>query len=542
MNKKLWITLILIVTMAASLIGCGKKTEKDETTSQPSGTVTEAAAGDSSDKTLTVGVISVADQPFNPGTIALSSLEQIEPVFDTLIFVDKDGNYIPGLATEWTLSEDKLSFTLKLREGVKFQDGSELTSADVKFTLEYYASDDSKQADKNLLIEYVKSIDTPDNLTVVINFNSPCTEFEYLLSEGGTGTGIVLPKAYFEKVGADGFSANPIGTGPFKLEKFSAGEEIDFVANEDYWQGAADVNKLIFRQISEESTRISELQAGNIDFAPIGATSASLFENDEAVTINTVDYSSSLGIFISGAYDSTGAATQNSLVREAMNYAINRQELADGLFEGKATASGAWGVFPFTTGYDTVREITQYDPDKAKELLEEAGYPDQFSNPVIKFYDTAAKVYSSEVVQAVAAYWQAVGLEVEIVSTDRATLGALYSAKPLDSEFSGSVYLFDPPKKYSAHDAFQAFYPSNSTFGLIQGNTELDGDITQLAALDGSDRSDTVNKILDLVAEANVSIPLVYPSQDYAVGSKVESWDSAYAAHWGNWFYSFKLK
>jgi peptide/nickel transport system substrate-binding protein len=522
------LVLSVLLVALSGLAGCGSKD-------------TPVSAGEEAAKTLRVGVITVSDEPFDPALVNLDYVEQIQPLYDSLLNVDENGNYTPGLAEEWSLSEDRLTYTLKLREGVKFHDGSVLTSEDVKFTLEYYISDTSRQADAVLLKRFIASIDTPDAQTAVIHFTAPCTEFNYLLSEGSTGSGIIIPKAYFEKVGAEAFAQDPVGTGPFKLESFAAGDKIVYAANEDYWQGAPAYDKLILRQITDESTRIAELQAGNIDFAPIGAANASIFENSEDIVIETVDYSSSLAVFISGGYQDTGKATQNAGIRLALSAAIDRDALVDGIFEGQAKAAGAYGVFPFTPGYETERSVPAHDPEKAKALLAEANYPDAFEDPVVTLYDAPGRVYSTEVAQAIAGDWESVGIQVEIVSIDPITLGTEYTTNPANESFAGAAYLFDPPRKYSLHDAFGPFFPSNSYFGLIQGDDVLDKDVEALLSQNDAERATTVVEILDRIDASGVSIPLVYPSTNYAVSSKVKSWDSTVAAHYGNWFYHFEL-
>lgn len=499
------------------------------------------ACGSSGDKdTLNVGITQVADQPFDPGRIELAYLEQIEPAYDTLLSVDSDGKYQPNLAKSWKLSSDKKKFTIKLRKDVKFQNGDKMTSKDVKFSLNYYAKGKkSVQADKALLARYLGNIETPDDYTVVVNFKSPFTEFEYLISEGGTGTGIVLPEKYYKEKGAKGYSKKPIGTGPYKVESFEAGKQIKFTANEDYFKGAPKFKNLVFKQEKEESTKVSDLKAGSLDFAEIEADSVKSLKDSDDLKIKNVDYMSTLGIFISGAYDNNGKATQNQQVRQALNLAIDRDSLVKSTFNGNAKATGIWGVFPFTSGYDGSKSSYEYSLSKAKSLLKQAGYPDRFKDPVVKLYITESS-YNKAVAQAVTDFWKKAGLQTKIITTDSVSLSNDYMSKPLSKDFEGAAYLFDAPKKYSVHDATQPFYPDNSPFTLIPGNSELDSNVEKLVTETGKEREATTDAILDTVKESGVSIGLAYPGAYYAVGSKIKSWDPDYSAHWGNWFYTFK--
>lgn len=523
-------TILVIAAVAAGATACGSQTVSNNNTSE---------GGE--EKVLYAAVKSVADQPFDPALIALSAIEQIEPLNDTLLHVDKDGNYTEGLADQWKYSDDYTSFTIHLRDGLTFHNGDEVTSEDVKFTFEYYASEASNQSDKIYFTNYIKSIDTPDKQTVIVNFTEPFTEFEYIISEGGTGGGIIIPKNYFEEVGEDGYNAAPIGTGAFEFVSFTAGQEIVYKAYDGYWAGRAKIDKIVFRQVSEENTLVAGLQSGEYDWANISYNSISAVEASPNLRVENVDYGSSLGVFISGAYDNNGKAAQNNLVREALYTSINREELTASVFANNAILANVWGVFPFTNGYNGESQEIAYDVDGAKALLEEAGYPGAFEDPIIKLYYTESKPYNKEVAQALQSYWEAIGVQVELVTTDPVTLSEYYKANPLDPEFEGALYLFDPPKKYSANDAIAPFFPEKSIFRLIQGNETLENDVKKLLQVYGSERESVVTEILNEIEKAHVAIPLVYPSKTYAVSDRVKSWDSTQSAHWGYYFYTFEL-
>lgn len=526
---KKFTTIFLTAAVALGATACGSQSTENNGTSE---------SGE--EKVLYVAVKSVADQPFDPALISLSYIEQIEPLNDTLLHVDKDGNYTEGLADQWQYSEDYTSFTLHLRDGLTFHNGDEITSEDVKFTFEYYGSEESNQSDKVYFANYIKSVETPDSQTVVVNFTQPFTEFEYIISEGGTGGGIILPKNYFEEVGEEGFNAAPVGAGAFEFVSFTAGQEIVYKAYDGYWAGRAKIDRLVLKQVAEENTLVAGLQSGEYDWANISYNSIPAVEASPDLKVENVEYGSSLGVFISGAYDSNGKASQDELVREALYTSIDREELAASVFGNNAIPANVWGVFPFTNGYNGEAQEIKYDAEGAKELLAEAGYPDAFADPVIRLYYTESKPYNKEVAQALQAYWENIGLQVELVTTDPVTLRGYYQANPLDPEFEGALYLFDPPKKYSANDAIAPFFPENSIFRLIQGNDILENDAAKLLQVYGSERESVVSEILKEVEKAHVAIPLVYPSKTYAVSDRVADWSSE-SPHWGYYFYTFEL-
>ncbi|WP_029318938.1 ABC transporter substrate-binding protein [Butyrivibrio sp. AE3004] len=544
-KRSLSITSILLTTILA-LSGCGSasadSTVQGASAEQEEADVLGAERTADGEKVLNVGLQQVPDQPFNPGQITNTWNDIEAPIFEALIKMDGNGEYSPNLATSWELADDSLSFTLKLRDDVKFSDGSDFTSEDVKFTLEYYGKEESTQADSNLIRKYIKDIETPDDYTVVLNFNEPVAEFEYLLSSNGTGTGLILPSDYFEQVGEEEFGKKPVGTGPFVLESFTAGDSAIYTVNENYWGTKPGYDRLVIRQYAEESTRVAALQAGEIDFAPIGANSVATIEGTDGISVEESPYASTLGLFIAGAYDNTGEALQDAKVREALSLAINREELVSAVFEGNAVAAGVWGLYPFTYGYDDSRkEAAEYNPEKAKELLTEAGYPDNFADPVIPFYFGLATVYADDVAQALIAYWEEIGLQVNLIPIDPTELGTLRKTKPIPEEFEGAVYFFNPPKKYSAYDAFAPFYPSTSRIGLIQGNETLDKAVDDIIALYGEDRVKKVDEVLDIIEQEKVSVPVVYPGEYYAVSSRIKSFDKNASGHLGYWFQTFEL-
>ncbi len=547
-KTRLFTSLALATILTVGATGCGgtnptgavPETDNSQGSAQSSTTSTEAAASDEGNDTLRVGVVSVKDLPFDSAQGGTAGIDQIGEIYDALIVGDGNGNYTPGLATSWDLNEDKTAMTLKLREGVKFSDGSDFTSEDVKFTLEYYLSDESNQGDKPNLLKYIDNIETPDDYTAVINFKAPCTEFEYWLSTNGTGAGYIYPSDYFAEVGYEAFGQNPIGTGPYILESVTPGEEIVYTVNENYWGEKPEFGKLILKSYPEESTRIAALQAGDLDFAPVNFSSSSIFDGISGLRVEHTSYSNSLTLFVYGGYENTGAALQDVRVREALSLAVNRQELVDAIFEGDAIAAGEPVVFPFTVGYTDDGSIAEYNVDKAKELLAEAGYPDNFSKPVIKLYIKGnSEVYIDDLAQALVSYWQAVGLQAEIVPIDGVELTAKIKEKPVSEDFAGSLGIFGPPKKYSAYDSLQ-FYASDHVYGLVQGNDKLDAAIKGLLSADGQERKDKVVEALEEIDKEHISVPLLYPGSVYIVSDKVGSFDENAGGHIGNWYYYFK--
>src|SRR5438067_5137337 len=163
----------------------------------------------------------------------------------------------PALAQGFEFAEDAKSATFKLRPGTKFHDGSPVTPDDVKFTFEQY-----RGASAKVLHDKVASIDIPDDRTVRFTFKEPFLDFLVIYGSPASGAAWIVPKAYYEKVGKDGFKNAPIGAGPYRFVRQTAGSEIEFEAFPDYWRKTPSVKTVLVRGVSEAATRLALLQTG----------------------------------------------------------------------------------------------------------------------------------------------------------------------------------------------------------------------------------------------------------------------------------------
>src|SRR5439155_2430992 len=162
--------------------------------------------------------------------------------------------FAPSLAESYEIAPDFKSATFKLRKGIKFHDGSPVTPDDVKFTYEQY-----RGASASVLKAKLDHIDLPDERTVKFFFKEPFVDFLLLYGSPASGAGWVVPKAYYEKVGKDGFKQAPIGAGPYRVVKQSAGSEVELEAFTDYWRKVPNVKTLIFKGVLETATRVAML-------------------------------------------------------------------------------------------------------------------------------------------------------------------------------------------------------------------------------------------------------------------------------------------
>lgn len=330
--------------------------------------------GDESDQATPGGdlVIALAGDPgvLNPDTPGYStgSIETARSIFDTLVGYNAKWDIIPGLAESWDVSEDAKTVTFHLAAGVTWHDGEPFSSQDVKFTYEAILRD------KGWAVDYlsdVASIETPDDVTVVIKLSQPNASFVQTLGEQGLS---ILPEHLLagEDWTDSAFNIAPVGTGPFKFEEYSTGSHILLSANEDYFQGRPIVDQLMFKILPDQASALTALESGEIQFSTNFAPPGEVDRLDASPNVRVTYYT-----YPTIAYQAYNLAEagplQDPKVREAIALGTDRDGINDRAQNGLATVadhlylSGHWAT-------DESIELPGYDPDKANEILDAAGY------------------------------------------------------------------------------------------------------------------------------------------------------------------------
>jgi peptide/nickel transport system substrate-binding protein len=299
------------------------------------------------------------------------------PMYDHLLhFKDESTEVEAGLAESWDISTDGLVYTLHLRHGVKFHDGTDFNADAVKFNLErqfdpnhpYHDTGEFPYAE--FTWGMVKSVDVVDDYAVKITLKEVFAPF---LNHLAMHPAAMESPTAIEKFGRD-FSSNPVGTGPFKFVSWTPGVEVVLEKNPDYWGQVPHVDKLIFRPIIEDQSRLTELEAGGVNFiVNIPPDDLARLKQDPRYT--TVEQPGMHTWWV--AFNHQKEPFKDVRVRQAMNYAVNKKAIVDNLLKGTGTLAinplppVVWSYTDAITRYD-------YNPDKAKQLLAEAGYPDGF--------------------------------------------------------------------------------------------------------------------------------------------------------------------
>jgi peptide/nickel transport system substrate-binding protein len=399
MKKFSFLLITLLLLIGAALTGCSNA-PSENTASDSSSNDSENAEGSEGGE-LVIAVLSDATM-LDPhkGTDIPSANVYHGKIFEGLVTQDENMEIQPGLATEWTKLDD-LTWEFKLREGVKFHDGTDFTAEAVKKTLERVV-DPALASPRASLFNMITEIIIVDDYTIQLKTEYP---FSPLLSNlAHYSGGIISPKAIDEL--GDTLGQNPAGTGPFKFDSWTPGSELKLVKNEEYWGEKPKVDSVVYKVVPEDATRIAMVETGQAHLAePVPVTEVERIENSQTMKLNR---SEGLGIDYIG-FNAKKKPFDNVKVRQAINLAIDKEMIIQGVYNNVGTMAtapmgpGVWGHNSDLTGWD-------YDVEKAKALLKEAGYPDGFKT-TIWTNDNKERVDVAEVVQS---QLKGVGIDVEI--------------------------------------------------------------------------------------------------------------------------------
>lgn len=287
-------------------------------------------------------------------------------VFEGLTRFGPDGSVNPALAESWDISDDGLSYTFNLRKGVLYHDGSEFNADDVKFSLDRASAEDSTNAQK-ALFEGIDSVEVIDPATVKVTLKEPNGNFTFNLAWGDAV--IVASESI------DTAKNAPVGTGPFLMSRWVQGDRIELTNNPGYWGEAAKLEKVTFKFISEPTAAFAALMAGDVDAFPVYPAPENIPALDADPRFSVVLGSTEGETILST--NNKQAPFDNKLVRQALAHAIDRSAIIDGAMFGFGTPIGTHFA-PHHPDYVDLTGNSDYDPDKARELLKEAGLEDGF--------------------------------------------------------------------------------------------------------------------------------------------------------------------
>lgn len=319
-------------------------------------------------------------------------------VFEGLTRYQADGSIAPALAASWEISEDGLEYTFTLHDGVTFHDGSALTAEDVQFSLDRARAEDSTNAQKALFAG-ISEVEVIDELTVKITLASPNGGF---LTNLAWGDAVIVAS---ESI-ADA-ATNPIGTGPFRFREWVQGDRVELEANPDYWGEAPALAEATFKFISDPTAAFAAMMAGDIDAFPAFPAPETLVQFEADPRFELLIGSTEGETILST--NNQSEALSDIRVRQALAHAINRQEIIDGAMFGYGTPIGTHFA-PHHPDYVDLTGQSEYDPEKARALLAEAGHGDGLTLSL----KLPPPSYARRGGEIIAAQLREVGIETEI--------------------------------------------------------------------------------------------------------------------------------
>ncbi len=355
-------------------------------------------------------------------------------IYDHLVGCTEDGQLSSenGIAQSWEESADKLSWTFHLRPNIQFHDGTALTADDVKFSIDSFLDPKSIGLLSTGRAAY-QGVEVQNPSTVVIHLNQPVIFLPWNFSCATLSDGMILPSKYFQQVGADAFAKKPIGSGPYRVVKNSAGSLIQLEAVERHWRdGVPKFKTVTFLLVPEESTRLAQLRTGEAD---IIAVSREKVPEIKAAGFNVFSKLNDQVIVVYMQQQWEAVPVRDKRVRQALNLALDKDAIMQFVFAGQGVPVPMYpiGSYGVAGGADATLQPYPYDPQKARQLLAEAGYPNGFETKIYSFV-TADLPEFPRLTEAVADYLGKVGVKAKIVSMDRAAISIKRQARTLPGE------------------------------------------------------------------------------------------------------------
>ncbi|HRW94043.1 MAG TPA: glutathione ABC transporter substrate-binding protein [Thermotogota bacterium] len=341
---------------------------------------------------------------------------------------------VPCLAKSWEVSESGRVYTFSLQEGIRFHDGSPFNAQAVKTYFDFMLA--GKMRRSSFLQPYIKQVEVVSEYVVRFQLHFPFGAFLHYLAH--TASLIVSPLSidnYRDDIGKLG--RNPVGTGPFVFGSWDTGEKISLKANLDYWKGRPSLDSILFRIVPEDITRVMQVQSGDANLTTnVPPVMYSLLTNDPNLTVRVEP---TLRVIYLGL-DNNKPPFDDTRVRQAINYALDKEMLVEVILQGMADACDSF-LSPLTKGYSPVGQYP-HDPQKARELLEQAGYPDGFSAKLVTPKGRYPQDYETAI--AIQGMLEEVGIHVDVEYLEWARYTAVVFSEPEEAAYDMFLHGWAP--------------------------------------------------------------------------------------------------
>lgn len=520
MSQKIKLSAFLLaVCMAVGvLVACSTTpaTPSDAPTEPNAPAESPAPAEPEVDEPFTVTIAQGSDpQSLDPhkasGDIGANVFRNI---CENLFFYDENWQVIPVLAESYE-QVSETEWTVKLKEGITFSNGEAFNAEAAIWNFKRAASEEFPRQSYEFK-KYVSEYEAVDELTVKFILSKPDIFFIEHLADVP-----MLAPAYSEQIGEEAISGDPVGTGPYVFVSWEADKEIVLEKNPTYWGEEPEIDRIVVRTIPEAATRVAEMINGTVDIIMnVQHESTEMLQN--AGNISVVPKKMSRIEYIAyNTYDWAGCpALQNKLVRQALNYAVDVQAIIDNIMGGFGErASTLWRSD--YDGYDeTLANAFTYDPEKAKALLAEAGYPDGFDLVLMTDVDNHAK--AQEVTEAVGAYLTAIGINVEVQVLDDTTA---YAIIVNGQEAKQCPPMFDwnwgsKPNMYESTLTGVLHSTGMSSYNLVEGYDAIIDSLLAETTKEG--RAPYIQQIQQLMVDDPACLYLFRLYDIYAVNNRID--------------------
>ncbi|MEA4894628.1 MAG: ABC transporter substrate-binding protein [Oscillospiraceae bacterium] len=392
---KAFLLALAMLTCTVLTVGCSNQTQQEQ--GQQQGDANEAKA-----VTIAIGGGPNSLDPYTDDTRSIQDIYRC--IFEGLVRINENGEIIPLLAEQWEQVNDN-TLRFYLRQGVKFHNGEVFNAETVKYNVNRIWDTDLNSI-KTVKLAPLKSAEVVDEYTVDLITDEP-----YPLLLTYLDALYMVPQQYCTENELSFLSQNPVGTGAYKFVSWVPDQNIVMSANEEYWGNAPEVKEVYWQIVPEASTRVSALLAGDVDIS-YNIPSTSIGQVDAVSGYSTINSPMAMGLVMHLQALDSSAPTADAKVRQALNYAIDREALIEGICQGLATPLDGQMASEGVSGYNPDCNPYTYDPDKAASLLSEAGYANGFKITL----NTPQGRYPNdkEIAEVIAGMWRELGIKVEV--------------------------------------------------------------------------------------------------------------------------------
>lgn len=485
--------MLLLVTMLLAYTGCNN-------------------AGPDTDQEKVFTVLQGVDATtLDPGMHSEGPTYNIDrQLYDTFLDQGDDMKVTASVAKNWT-AVNETTWKFELRDDVYFHDGEQLTASDVKFSIERILKPENKSAQIGNF-KAIKKITVDNDFNLTMETDGP---YPLLLTRLSALR--LVPEHYVKEVGKEQFALKPLGSGPYKLSKWVKDESVELVANDKYWGGEPEVKKVVFKPVPEAAARVMALQKGEADLiVNLPPHQVADLEKNDKTAVESVSSTR----FIMLPFTTKNSAVSDVRVRQAVNYAIDVDSIIENIFGGRATASSQ-PVGNFDLGYKKDLKPYGYNPEKAKQLLKEAGYEDglklRLGSPNGRY------IMDKEVAEAVKLQLEQAGFEIDLTFEEWGN----YATKTLQGTMDYDLWLIGwGSSTFDAGSTLNFWLNSALVTRYYQADAKttefLDNTLnTALKTIDENNRVEMYHQVIQKIYDDAAFVTLYQQEDLYGVSTRI---------------------